>query len=94
VGDLPTKEFTIPIEEGEPSYEESLHVEFSHEGSIVTRFCVSYVLTKDGVSYQPCRIDNAHGKPTHMDILNAAGEKIAVEDLGHIETRNIGVLPI
>lgn len=70
--------------------QERLHIRIDLEGRppMVTNFSVAYELEINGISYQPLRIDNAHGE-VHMDILDAAGVRVRREALGHMEPRDM-----
>ncbi len=78
VRQLREKEFSVPL-----SGDDILHVRFVKEGGTVVEFCVSYELFVMGVSYQPCRIDNAHGA-IHLDIFDAYGRKIDRQMLEYV----------
>lgn len=76
-------EFRVPVSE-----DEWFHFRIVTERGVVQEFCVAYVILVEGKAYQPCRIDNAHGD-VHLDILDAAGNTIWKEPLGHVEANDM-----
>lgn len=70
------------------SGDDILHVRMVIEKGLVIEFAIAYELIVDGISYQPCRIDNAHGE-VHIDAFRASGERLPRAHLGKFNERTV-----
>jgi len=70
------------------SGDDILHVRMVIERGRVIEFAISYELIVDGVSYEPCRVDNAHGE-VHVDAFRVDRTRLPREYLGKFNERTV-----